>query len=441
MADNSSDDKFKFGFDNKAFETGINKLVEKVGGIEKQMQKSFNPATVSNFAVKAGASMAVVSTLLKGMFSLVSRGFQAVARNIPEIGTTFQIAGDIIMKNLLWPLRKFLIPVLQQVLDWVRDNRVMFVKMGQVIANVFRMVVSVIKGAIEVLKVFWDMIKRVTSGVFGGFKLDLEKMFNLLIFKITVVAEVIKIIMEDIIAAMEPILIMVGKIGKAIGEGWLEGFQRVFDFKGAIEGLQTAFGDLFTSIKKLLGLGADEKGLKFFKSLGEIFGAGFAANLQLMARSIELMLKPLTNLVNLVSHLIDVVRGAKDLDWSMFNLLAGTGDILKKNGQTVVKFGKSVSQSLGIGGTEKKNDFIITKSGRVIEPSPDDTIIGTKSPVSTPSLARGGKDVRVTISHIIQGMLQVTEGSAARAGQNFVRGVADQVRDELQQQVLLQGGY
>ena len=150
-------DENAFIFDTQNFENGIKKISSEMMNLPKTANKVANGIsnafgkTVKNVKGLSGktgnikekitglkkSSQSMASTFIGGLKSMAIRAglvalafksIQGILNSMPEIGKTFGIAKDIFMKNLLWPLRKFILPYLQRLLDWVRTHRLMFVK-------------------------------------------------------------------------------------------------------------------------------------------------------------------------------------------------------------------------------------------------------------------------------------------------------------------------
>lgn len=201
------------------------------------------------------------------LFGVAFMGIRRGMREIPEIGRSFTIAGNIITKNLLWPLRKQLIPLLQKMLDWVRDHRTMFVKWGGILVNIFMAIKSAIVGVVNIVKTFAENFINGIKRVLGVTTSSITDLINLAILKIA-------FLFQFIMITLEPVAAMAGKV---IAN--LIGFFAKF-FKGVLKGvgdIQTPVNDLWQSFVRLLetiGLIGDRTTAmgKAFKVLGILLG-------------------------------------------------------------------------------------------------------------------------------------------------------------------------
>ena len=131
-----------FTFDTTHFRNGI-----------KSIAKGISDVTRNTMRMAKSVSKGVINAAAKiGLLKLAFRGIQAAIREMPEISKAFGIAKNIILKNFLYPVRKAIFPVLQKFLDWVRDNRAMFVKWGQILVTIFHVVSAAIGRVIEIGK-------------------------------------------------------------------------------------------------------------------------------------------------------------------------------------------------------------------------------------------------------------------------------------------------
>jgi len=128
-----------------------------LGEISKKLESLVGTTEKSTQKISKGVSISAMSFLkINAALSFAKMGISKLMSNIPEIGQTFKIAGDVITRNFLWPLRQQLMPYLQKFLNWVRDHRAMFVRWGAVLVNVFQVVVQGVKSAINILKPFYE---------------------------------------------------------------------------------------------------------------------------------------------------------------------------------------------------------------------------------------------------------------------------------------------
>jgi len=95
---------------------------------------------------------------------------------------------------------------------------------------------------------------------------------------------------------------------------------------------------------------------------------------------------------------------------------------------------EALLQSMGgfipAGNKLQVEDAIITKSGKIIETSPNDNIIATKGGI-------GGKQFEINIGPVT---VTTTEGDAKKSGEQVAESIAERLRQALLQEFLLEGG-
>lgn len=155
---------------------GMNEMTARVGQSAQSMSRA-----VSRGILRAVALVGTAVAAFKGMSAVVKQ-------HIPEIGETFKVVQEIFFKNFLWPLRQELMPILQRILDWARDNRAVFVRWGQAVANVFRAVVRVARQVVEWGRGIFEILGATFQRLFGDQVRSWEEAWNLLTAKIAVAA-------------------------------------------------------------------------------------------------------------------------------------------------------------------------------------------------------------------------------------------------------------
>ncbi len=255
-------------------------------------------------------------------------GFRAVMKYLPEVGQTFQIAGDIMMRNFLNPLRRELMPYLQKVLDWVRNHRAMFVRWGSVLADVFRMVVGVIKIMIQNIQVMFNSFKKVWTGFFGESKKSLLEWIQVFMFKITTIMIAVQTLLTPVFEILGKLFGYVAIAAKGFFDGLISGAA------GAGEILQ----DFIVMIKEIAslfdGLGMESGELyTIFKMLGDVVMTSLVIPIKMAISFVRM-------LVELVKVFMDQLRaisrvltgdfkGALSSLKSMGSHLSGAGGHLK----------------------------------------------------------------------------------------------------------------
>ncbi len=289
-----------FSFDTDLFEDGVKRILggmdnmkATAGRIAQGMSKGFNKVIV-----KIGAMFVAFKSVKRAL------------KEIPEVGQAFGIVRDIIFKNLLFPLRKEVLPLLQKLLDWVRDNRAQFVKWGEVLANIFRAVVSGIKRVLEFAKSLSTTLMGFISNIFGESITNFEELFNLLTFKFATMIEFIRILFVPLKSLIQPII-------ELIGDVLVGAFRTAIGF---IEGFVEGFGDLGIILEDVIGLFQDivkwltttnKKGdsiLNVFRTIGEIIGIGIRAAIETVVSFLKGFLKGVENIATPIQGIVDSIK-------------------------------------------------------------------------------------------------------------------------------------
>jgi len=258
------------------FEEALNKVLKGFGGMEKGMGK------MSSGMVAKGMIIAnVITGLAVKAGNFIKSG---ISSGIPEIAKTFGIAGDIIQRNLLYPLRKELIPLLQKLLNWVRDHRVMFVMMGNVIANVFRTIKQIIISFVTMFSKIWDQLAGKIEQIFGKSTQSIMDIINLVLFKIAAVVIFMQVLLEPVFSFIGEmighILFLFNEMVKGIAEG-------AGDLSTNFTDILDAFSDIGRMVKDVLG---DTEMLgKAFKVLGIILGTTLKPILFMISTALSLI--------------------------------------------------------------------------------------------------------------------------------------------------------
>ncbi|DAC71932.1 MAG TPA: hypothetical protein DSN98_07790 [Thermoplasmata archaeon] len=245
------------------FETAIKKVVDGFNTMDKHAKKMSDQlgrsaTDMASALMKKAAHMTVAFLSVRSALSF-----------LPEIGRTFEASKNIIMRNLLWPLRKELMPLLQKILDWVRDHRIAFVKAGTIIVGVFRVVRTIVGGIIDVLRVLINRVANGIEAIFGKSTQSATDMINVLLFKIAAVF----IILQSI---LEPVFDFIGKAINVVIGIFKDFFSGVIAGAGNLGKSFGGIGERLSEITRLLGnMNVTGSALgKTFKTLGIILGTG-----------------------------------------------------------------------------------------------------------------------------------------------------------------------
>lgn len=309
--------------------TGFMKIDKSVGDQDRKGQASVNK--MSSWMVAKGAMMA--SAIAGAARSVVS----TVSGNIPEIGKTFDIAKDIIFRNLLWPLRKELIPILQGILNWVRDHRAAFVRMGAIIVSVFRAIKAIVSSFIDLVKNVWSHLAKGIEAIFGKTTQSVSDILNLILFKISAIAifvmELLTPFFTWIADQLTLVYGMVTDLVSGIGEGLGDLSVNLNDFIA-----------LFRDLADMMGLSNDAAGAlgRTLKSLGIIIGMTVKPMLAAAAEYLQYI----------ISSIDGVVTAAK---WAYFKLKGSDKEAKKVLEEADIRFEKRKQQSVARWTDVKKN--------------------------------------------------------------------------------------
>jgi hypothetical protein len=357
---------------------------------------------------------------------------------MPEIGQAFGIAKDVFMKNLLWPLRQQIMPLLQKMLDWVRDNRARFVQWGATIGNIFRTILIVAKNLWAVFKGLVDVISNAFQKAFKTNFKSFDEFLNVLSFKISAVIIYLGMLAKDVISFFKPLIDSVVGLGVAFGKvAW----DALGSFFGGLSSKASGIGSFRDAIKgftealtKFFGDPAVQKAIKDFTSfLGAAIGTGLTDALRILA-----------DFLNIITSAIRALNG-EHIDWGKVfgnlgsDLLSAGGDITKGiadifgfgekkpyTGASMSEAYKFAENPLAYKKPTSVHDAIITKTGQIINTDPDDNLIATKK------LSLAGmrsNPISVTMSNIFN--VSVNEGDAERTGASLGSGLARGFRERI----------
>jgi len=448
-----------FNFDVNPFLAGIQKISAGMDRVEGNAKKF--GSTITNSVNKS------VNGLILKVGGLIAafKGAGAVLKEMPEVGQAFGLAKDIFLKNLLWPLRQQVMPLLQKMMDWVRDNRAQFVKWGVAISNVFRTVVVVAKTLWDVMKQLVDVVANAFQRAFKTNFKSFDEFVNVLSFKISAVIIFLGMLAKEVVKDFKPAFDWIIDMGASIidfflklGEAWgtankngdslwtlmdklkttmsilanavkaaWEGFKEGF-LSSSITQAMTPLNNMADTLNRLLGiLGLkDTEGLRgAFSGLGFVLGTVLQGALVTVSTIFDGLVTTLGTLVSLLEIIQKLATGDVAGAWKKFGEI---GDEWKKFGARTATNASSV-----IPGAKKHNDVIITKDGQVHETAPDDTLIAAKT-------LTGGKRETASINMPIGPFyVTVTEGDAEQAGRNFGSGLAYSFRNNVSSARLAEG--
>jgi phage-related protein len=211
----ANEEEARFTFDTKPFMDGLKKIGDgftKTFNAVKQISEKITKAVITpikQMAQKIGGMLAVpftkaaesAKTFVGGILSI-----QGAMKAMPIVGQTFDFIGDVIRRNLFAPLQQELLPLLQQLIKWVQSNRPLFVKWGQVIANVFTAVYETAKILWGILSKIFDMVAKSVQKTFGTTFKNMEELTNTIVWKMTMLMLFLAHVVEKVVSKLQPVI-------------------------------------------------------------------------------------------------------------------------------------------------------------------------------------------------------------------------------------------
>lgn len=287
-----------FTFDPSSFLNGIKSIVSAMSGMEQRGKESSgkvekaihsNGKAISNVAGQLIKKVAGIAMAYMGLRAIMSR--------MPEIGRTWSIAGDIMMRNFLWPLRKELLPYLQKILDWTRDHRIMFVRWGNQLVNIFRIIKNIVSTLIDTLKRMWERLSEGLERIFGKSIKSMEDMVNIMIFKLSALCQFIMILLQPVFDFIIDSFVTIIQWVKAFADGFVEGMGDI----------TPALTDVYEQFVKLLGVitGVTSNNnvlINSFKTLGAVLGMTVRPILAGIGQMLDTLVTSIETVVNRVAY-------------------------------------------------------------------------------------------------------------------------------------------
>ena len=320
MADKGLD----FGFDPSFITRGVKSAVNAFGrlesGIKNQVGK-INSGMTS--MIKRIGGLAIAFKAVKGAFA-----------QIPEVGQAFEIARETIMRNLLFPLRKEIFPLLQKLVDWVRDNRAQFIRFGQVLVNVFKTIAGAVKNVINIGRQLARGFLGFLDTIFGTTTNDILDLLNLLSFKFSVIVNFLGAILKPIIDGLGPLLKTVAEAAIDIGSGIVNIVNALIGANGEGNLLKLVFDNMLKNIKGIV---------EFVGKMTKAFSEGLAPKL-------EGLFKPIKKIQDAFSDILESIFGGTDGlgTWeSIFESIGNVvGTVLVKAFEGVAKVVEFISKTI-----------------------------------------------------------------------------------------------
>jgi hypothetical protein len=432
-----SDVDFTFGAD--AFIAGIKKvgksfqtLTKGIADTTKKSTKKIiqffkdrrDAAKKTGDAIKAvnkGTFAALAKIALIGTAIVASFRFARNAINefIPEVSKTFGIARDIILRNLLFPLRKQLLPALQNLLNWVRKNRELFTQFGVVLVNVFKLVKTTFKAILNLVKPIFNQFKQFFTDLLGDTRKSITETINLAIFKLTTLVIAMQTLLQPIFDTLGEVFGKTIKIIKVFTTELVKGFTEIFEASDTISDVNEILTELGKTLDKIT------PALKVFgRVVGRTFGVVLKSALTIL-KAMVITLNALLDTIAEPERYKEIFSNLGKTLGSEFKDLGTTAFAgLKQNAGDVAELATGERPEFA-----KVDDAIITKEGKIIKTNPQDNIIATKG-------GAGGNQIEINMGGIA---VTVTEGNARQAGENLADGMMDRIRVSLRNELLTEG--
>lgn len=448
------EDEAKFPFDVKGFKKAVDQMSKSISSIEPKLNKFGN-------TMQKSVSKGIMSATAK--IGLLVKGFKSIMKNMPEIGQSFKIAGDIISKEFFFPIRQQIIPYLQKMLDWVRDHRALFAKWGQAVADVMEIVIDVGKTLWNTLKGIVEILTNsLQKGLGTSFK-SLDEFVSVLQVKIAFVTLLIGDVIKEMFNKMSPTFEFIIEKGSEIldfftslvsswlslndnGDSLVTVLDKIYDvfdrivhiignalvgfFEGLVEplkNLMTPLDNVVESFTRLLDVFGEDDGSGLrnaFKWLGNFTGGALIVVFEELAWAIDTIVVGIQTLAQGGNLLADIFSGnwfKLGEDWeNMKNIFESYSKRTSMTGQRQTDAFKSMFSI---------DDGIVTKDGKVIQLNPQDNVYAFKG---TPM---GG----ITAPMNMVFNVTVTEGNAQVVGQQLGYSIHKSFVDRLKEQQMAGG--
>jgi hypothetical protein len=348
--------------------------------------------------------------VLGGAYGLLRKAMSFM----PEIGKTSQIVGDIIGKNLLWPLRQELMPLLQKQLNWVRDHRTMFVRWGSVLVNVFRVVKGWSELVVKGFQTMYTSFMKSWEGFFGKSKKTLSDWVNVFLFQLTVVLIAIQTIFEPVMRGIGTAIAMLAISAKGFFSGFIDGISSIME---PATDLINLFKEIFDEIS-----GGDleiDILYKSFQVLGDFLGTTLVAILHGTVSLLRGVWGVVKGIANSIIAIVESVMALSSGDFS------GAANAWKNVGKEFVSdMGKAADSAGKVGGAfQKFGDRTIDRfSGAEPVASPQGTISKTSNISNTTKVDK----IEIQVKDAKEGY---------DAGKNFVSGMTESLHGQMKKAI------
>ena len=176
----------------------INKLAETdyIRSLSENIDEAKENVDDLNLSILDLVKAQLIADTIKGVFNSIVNGAKA---SIPEIGQSFGRMNSIINTNFYAPLKTAVIPVLQELEKFIIENQEIFRMFGGVVANIFNMIVGVVKYTIDIIS---NIYTNTFGKIFGGLKdiaNSVSEYMNFALLKIAFLFTAIQVILEPIL--------------------------------------------------------------------------------------------------------------------------------------------------------------------------------------------------------------------------------------------------
>jgi len=201
-------------------ENSFDKVNETGKKVSDSLQKNINTGMekVTSWTIAKGH---VIANALMSAFGSMK---QALTEHFPAMNQTFEMANKVMFANIVAPIAQELYPLLVKFMNFVRDNRDIFVKFGQVTVMIFKTIFGIIS---DLFKMIWKQSDTVWSALNNGKKTvnTFFQLINFVMFKLGFLFTYLMIEIEFLIEGIANILkFLFNNAVKPFYEGFYEGF-------------------------------------------------------------------------------------------------------------------------------------------------------------------------------------------------------------------------
>jgi uncharacterized protein (DUF2062 family) len=280
------------------------KGIEKFGSSYDKLAKTSQKVTA--FMIAKGQIMGNAIT------SMASSMKDSILEFYPAMNQTFTMAKNVMLANFVSPIAKDLTPILVKFMKMISANRDVFVKMGRIVLETFKLIYNIIKNFVTTLTKSWSGMWDTING--GKKSIDKFFMFiNMMTFKIGMAFIFLQIRLEYVIEAIGAgIKYLFLNVIQPFFTGLLDGFGG--QFSKALNTLIGSLNKLVDAFKKVF-TGSDEEielVQSLFYNLGETVGWLAGVPLVLLADAFDMVVDAINYLIDVVN---DPIKAIKEYDW------------------------------------------------------------------------------------------------------------------------------